>query len=111
MTQAKTDNEKLDDSSAELMMTCGGRIMLFIGESFIEVSEEFASECNNNFSLSFLDLNYEQLHACPDCTKKQEELTLKLESLKSEETGITTRQVLLKKELYGRFGDTINLEA
>lgn len=43
--QAQTDNEKLDDSTAELMLTIGGKIMVFIGEAFIEVSEEYANEC------------------------------------------------------------------
>ena len=48
MKQAAIDNEKLDDATAELMMaTSGGdgRVMLLIGEAFIESSEEEATEC------------------------------------------------------------------
>jgi hypothetical protein len=46
--QAAIDNEKLDDASAELMMAASGgdgRVMLLIGEAFIESSEEAATEC------------------------------------------------------------------
>lgn len=38
-------------------------------------------------------------------------LTDKMSSLKKEEATITLRQAELKKELYGRFGDSINLES
>jgi hypothetical protein len=34
-----------------------------------------------------------------------------MSSLKKEEATITLRQAELKKELYGRFGDSINLES
>ena len=37
-------------------------------------------------------------------------LSDKISSLSTEEKIITTRQAELKKELYGRFGDSINLE-
>lgn len=38
-------------------------------------------------------------------------LTDRIAGLSAEETTITKRQVELKKELYGRFGDSINLES
>lgn len=37
-------------------------------------------------------------------------LQAKVEKLTREERDIVTRQEVLKKELYGRFGDSINLE-
>ena len=37
-------------------------------------------------------------------------LQAKVAKLSEEETDILKRQELLKKELYGRFGDSINLE-
>jgi prefoldin subunit 4 len=45
--QNKADIEKLDDATAELVMNSGGSVMLYMGESFIETSEDFATECNN----------------------------------------------------------------
>ena len=45
LKQSKEDNEKLDDASAELMMASDGKIMLLIGEAFIETSEDDANEC------------------------------------------------------------------
>jgi hypothetical protein len=45
MEQMKSDHEKLDDSTAELMLACGDKVMLLIGEAFVEVSEESAIEC------------------------------------------------------------------
>lgn len=46
LKQSKEDNEKLDDASAELMMANSeGKIMLLIGEAFIETSEDDANEC------------------------------------------------------------------
>eukprot|EP01038_Epipyxis_sp_PR26KG_P014944 gene14944-20103_t len=87
--QHKTDAEKLDDATAELMMNSEGKIMLLIGESFIETTEEHANEY---------------------CEQKQQSLQRKIELLSMEETSILKAQELLKKELYGRFGDSINLE-
>ena len=43
--QYKEDIVKLEDSVSDLMMGEGDSIMLFVGESFIEVSEEYATEC------------------------------------------------------------------
>ena len=44
--QYKADGEKMDDASTELMMSSGdGKTMLFMGESFVEVDEDYATEC------------------------------------------------------------------
>jgi prefoldin subunit 4 len=45
-----------------------------------------------------------------DCNRKQEDLERKIEKLEDEEREIVTRQAILKKDLYGKFGDSINLE-
>lgn len=46
LKQGKEDNDKLDDASAELMMAGSeGKIMLLIGEAFIETDEDEANEC------------------------------------------------------------------
>ncbi len=45
ITQLKDDIEKLDDASAELVMNSGGKVLLFMGESFIETDEDYANEC------------------------------------------------------------------
>eukprot|EP01031_Cornospumella_fuschlensis_P042504 gene42504-51924_t len=86
--QMKADIEKLDDATAELMMNTGGTVKLFMGESFIETDEDYATE----FFIVIQQL--------------QDEVA----TLTREETAIVQRQELLKKELYGRFGDSINLE-
>jgi hypothetical protein len=46
-----------------------------------------------------------------DCNEKQQQIQAKLDAMKGEEATIKARQDVLKKELYGRFGDSINLEA
>ena len=44
--QLKADSEKLDDANTELMMASeAGRTMLLMGEAFVEVSEDYATEC------------------------------------------------------------------
>lgn len=43
--QSKLDCDKLKDSSSELEMVIGGKIMILIGESFIECDEDAANEC------------------------------------------------------------------
>ena len=48
VTQYKQDIEKLEDATTELALNSGGNIMLFMGESFIETSEDFATECKLN---------------------------------------------------------------
>ena len=45
LKQYKSDLEKLDDSVSELMLGMGDKVKLFLGEAFIEVSEEYATEC------------------------------------------------------------------
>jgi prefoldin subunit 4 len=48
MKQFTMDVEKLEDGASELMMVTDDKVMLFIGESFIECSEEYATEyCEN----------------------------------------------------------------
>lgn len=44
MKQCLEDITKMEDASAELMMLADGKIMLFIGDSFVECSEEYANE-------------------------------------------------------------------
>ena len=46
-----------------------------------------------------------------DCEKKMETLKGKVALLNEEEKAILARQVVLKKELYAKFGDSINLES
>jgi chaperonin cofactor prefoldin len=45
-----------------------------------------------------------------DCNKKQESLQRKVEESTDEEKKILERQKALKVDLYGKFGDSINLE-
>lgn len=87
--QIKQDSEKLEDASTELMMAEGGRIMLLIGEAFVEVSEDYANEY---------------------CEKKQGMIAKRVDEFSAEESDIVKRCEALKKELYARFGDSINLE-
>jgi prefoldin subunit 4 len=49
-------------------------------------------------------------YATEHCERKQEQLQAKVEELGREKEKITTRQMELKKVLYGRFGSSINLE-
>ena len=87
--QFKIDAEKIDDAGTELMM-CDGKAMLLIGETFVEVSEDYATEY---------------------CEKLTEDLAAKVEGMMAEDLEITQRQEILKKDLYARFGDSINLES
>lgn len=89
--QYKADAERIDDAHTDMMMNSGdGKVMLLIGEAFVEVTEEYAEEY---------------------CEAKSENLSKKVESMMAEDLAITQRQEVLKKELYARFGDSINLEA
>ncbi len=45
IVQCKTDAEKMDDASAEMMMSTDGKFMLLIGESFVVVNEDYANDC------------------------------------------------------------------
>jgi len=89
--QYKADAERIDDANTDMMMNSGeGKVMLLIGEAFVEVTEEYAGEY---------------------CEAKSEALSKKVEGMMAEDLQITQRQEVLKKELYARFGDSINLEA
>lgn len=58
VTQFKSDIEKLEDAAAELMINSGdGKVMLFMGESFIETNEDYANECKLAFFSSTSLLN------------------------------------------------------
>mmetsp|Transcript_27493 Transcript_27493/g.27714 ORF Transcript_27493/g.27714 Transcript_27493/m.27714 type:complete len:124 (-) Transcript_27493:88-459(-) len=89
LKQANTDVEIFEDATTEMMMVSGGKIMIFIAESFIEADEDIATAY---------------------CEKKSEQLQEKITKLKCEEESILNQQESLKKVLYGRFGDSINLE-
>ncbi|KAL3671224.1 hypothetical protein V7S43_003156 [Phytophthora oleae] len=81
--------DTLDDANTDLMMGEGDNVQLFIGESFVEASEDFAQE--------YLE-------------KRVEEANNELKKLQAEESKLETRQAALKKMLYSRFGQSINLE-
>ncbi|EEY58142.1 uncharacterized protein PITG_22666 [Phytophthora infestans T30-4] len=81
--------DTLDDANTDLMMGEGDNVQLFIGESFVEASEDFAQE--------YLE-------------KRVEEANNELKRLQAEESKLETRQAALKKVLYSRFGQSINLE-
>ena len=82
--------ERLDDASTELMMSSDGDdVMLLIGESFFDTSEEEATEF---------------------CEAEVERMTEVLEKLDEEEEAILEEQKDLKSILYGRFGKSIQLE-
>lgn len=85
----KLDAEKLEDANAELMMASGDKVMLLIGQCFLEVDEDYA----NSY-----------------CETKQLKLEDAVKTLSEEESVIVQRQKELKKDLYGRFKDSINLE-
>mmetsp|Transcript_17259 Transcript_17259/g.35622 ORF Transcript_17259/g.35622 Transcript_17259/m.35622 type:complete len:132 (-) Transcript_17259:243-638(-) len=86
----KQSLERLDDASTELMMSSDGdNVMLLIGESFFDTSEEEATEF---------------------CESEVERMTEVLEKFEEEESTILEDQAVLKKALYGRFGKSIQLE-
>ncbi|CAM9730388.1 unnamed protein product [Ectocarpus sp. 8 AP-2014] len=82
--------DKLDDATTELMTGEGDSVMLMLGDSFMECEEEFATDY---------------------CEQQQEKRQSKLDDLVDEEKTILLRQGVLKKELYTRFGSSIQLEA
>lgn len=73
-----------------MMSGAGEKVMLLIGESFFDTSEEDATEY---------------------CEQEVDRLTLQLEALDVEEAALVEEQAELKKLLYGRFGKSIQLEA
>ena len=90
-TVIKQSLERLDDASTELMMNSGSdKVMLLIGESFFETSEDDATEF---------------------CEAEVDRMTETLEELDQEEAEIVDEQSKLKTMLYGRFGKSIQLEA
>ena len=76
MKQFTLDVEKLEDAASELMMVTDDKCMLFIGESFIECSEEYATEyCENKAEVRMgheihIELNYQvsmHISCCTEC--------------------------------------------
>ena len=83
--------EVMDDASTELMMATGSStVLLQMGDCFLEVGEDEATEYTE---------------------EQTEKLQEKIDSLNSEEGCILKEQAKLKVVLYGRFGNSINLEA
>jgi prefoldin subunit 4 len=73
-----------------MMSGAGDKVMLLIGESFFDSSEDQATEY---------------------CEQEVDRLTEQLNKLDQEEASIVEQQAELKKVLYGRFGKSIQLEA
>ena len=87
----KKQMEVMDDASTELMMVTGtSKVLLELGDCFVEVNEEEATEYTE------------------DETEKLQE---RIDALSGEEAEILKEQAKLKVVLYGRFGKSINLEA
>lgn len=72
-----------------MMSSDGDDVMLLVGESFFDTSEEDATEY---------------------CEAEVERMTELLEKFDEEEATILEEQAELKKILYGRFGKSIQLE-
>lgn len=89
MDELRKQLETYDDASAEIMMGDDEPIQLMISESFVECSEDFATEY------------IEEL---------VQKATSKLDNLTKEDEKLEARQNALKKTLYGRFGKSINLD-
>jgi prefoldin subunit 4 len=81
--------ERLDDASTELMMASGDKVMLLVGEAFFDTTEEEATEF---------------------CEGEVERFQADLDKLETEEEAIVEEQNNLKKDLYGRFGKSIQLD-
>jgi prefoldin subunit 4 len=81
--------ERLDDASTELMMSSGDKVLLLIGESFFDTTEEDATEF---------------------CEAEVERMQGELDKLETDEETIMEEQDVLKKSLYSRFGGSIQLE-
>ena len=57
IAQFNADVEKFDDASSELMLLSGDAVMLLVGETFIECTQEFANdycERKTEVSLSYV---------------------------------------------------------
>ncbi|KAK2352183.1 Prefoldin subunit 4 [Trifolium repens] len=86
---AKEANDNLDDASNELILTDEEVVRFQIGEVFAHVPKDE------------VESKIEQL---------QEATTQKLEKLEEEKQSVVAQMSELKKILYGKFGDSINLE-
>ncbi|WJX19343.1 Prefoldin subunit 4 [Trifolium repens] len=86
---AKEANDNLDDASNELILTDEEVVRFQIGEVFAHVPKDE------------VESKIEQL---------QEATTQKLEKLEEEKQSVVAQMSELKKVLYGKFGDSINLE-
>jgi prefoldin subunit 4 len=82
-------NDNLDDASNELILTDEEVVRFQIGEVFAHVPKDE------------VESKIEQL---------QEATTQKLEKLEEEKQSVVAQMSELKKILYGKFGDSINLE-
>ncbi|KAL6989473.1 Prefoldin subunit 4 [Sarracenia purpurea var. burkii] len=86
---SKETNENLEDASNELILTDEEVVRFQIGEVFAHVSKEE------------VESRIEQM----------KELTSKsLEKLEEEKDSVVAQMAVLKKILYGKFKDSINLE-
>lgn len=83
------DLDRLEDAATDLMMGESSTVWMQLGDAWLQVSEDEATE---------------------HCEGKVEELQSKIDALRSEEKDILVQHEGLKKELYGRFGKSINLE-
>ena len=72
-----------------MMASSDEKVMLVLGEAFLQVTEEEATEY---------------------CEQQVDVLQAKLDKFVAEEEEITKEQAQLKSILYGRFGNSINLE-
>lgn len=70
-------------------MGSGDKVMLMMGETFFEASEEDVTEY---------------------CEEEVEKKQAQVDELAQEEVDILEQQATLKKILYGRFGKSIQLE-
>ena len=105
--QAKADCVTLDDAISDISMVVEGKVMLFMGETFIETTEEIATTyCENILEVRLAN----QIVNMYDLLLYAQKMKAKIEAFNSEEKSITTRQAELKKILYARFGNSINLE-
>ena len=86
----QTAIENLGDAEDEIALNDDeGAVKLIVGECYIDVDGDYATE---------------------QVEKLKEEIEVKLVSHEKEQAAILGRQALLKEQLYGRFGKSINLE-
>ncbi|KAK4596475.1 probable prefoldin subunit 4 [Quercus suber] len=86
---AKESNENLEDASNELILTDEDVVRFQIGEVFAHVSKDE------------VEARIEQM---------KEVTTKNLEKLEEEKDSVVAQMAELKKILYGKFNDSINLE-